>query len=589
MSPSPAAGTIVKKTSILLLLAIVAAGAALRFSNISEVEPFLADEAAYVLEARYIYSLLSAARESIRLKLQEKRTGQDLWKKEREKKRFTEDLEGKTPWYGRPGHLYLVCIAMAIAGPEKVYPGALVSAFFGTLCILLVFLLGQRLYGTGAGLIAAALFALSAVEVLYSRSFLTEEDSLFFFLLAVLCYLSNRKAPAERKWGSVAMCGLLLGVSFVVHYRMITYIFALWLLEVPFWLTKDLQALRYATLRSLVLGVGLLTPIGLTELPYYAAMLFAHFALKTTLPFTTYVEQLVGQFLYLVSTYADSPVTGVAAVNFLTYPFLLWTLEGAAVTIALLAGMIGFFVGLAKRRGLNEYLPAALFLVPWLSCTLFNPRTRYLSGFLPFGIVMAAACLQRFLQHAFSSRGRLGGWLLAAGLAAILVRGGTHALRAAEPKVSYGQAIAFIHERGPKAHLATFPLISQVYSGVKNVPDLWPASEEELREVYAQGHRYLVVDFVKDVIDVVVGQFNLDKKGEKFAAFRRRVDLIDRIESTLSPVYTCPNRHIGKLYNLFEVNQNFTRTIEYARQIRSSARATTIRVYDLEAYFRLGQ
>lgn len=578
-----------KKTSMLLLLAIVAAGAALRFSTIVEVEPFLADEAAYVLEARYIYSLLSAARQSIGLKLQEKRTGQDLWKKEREKRRFTEELEGKTPWYGRPGHLYLVGIAMAIAGPEKVYPGALVSAFFGTLCIVLVFVLGKRLYGTGTGLIAASLFALSAVEVLYSRSFLTEEDSLFFFLLAVLCYLSNRKAPSERTWGSLVASGFLMGVSFVVHYRMITYIFALWLMEIPFWLTKDLKGLRYATLRSLVLGAALLIPVALTELPYYAAMLFAHFALKTILPFATYVEQLVGQFLYLVSTYADSPVTGVATVNFLTYPFLLWTLEGAAVTLTLLAGMIGFFVSLAKRKGLNECLPAALFLVPWLSCTLFNPRSRYLSGFLPFGIIMAAACLQRLLQHAFSPRWRLRGWLLAAGFAAILARGGIHALRVAEPKVSYGHAIAFIHDRGARAHLATFPLISQVYSGVKSVPDLWPASEEELREAYAQGHRYLIVDFVKDVIDVVVGQFNLDKKGEKFAAFKRRVDLIDRIESTLSPVYTSPNRHIGKLYNLFEVNQHFSKTMEYARQIRSSARATTIRVYDLEEYFRLEQ
>ncbi len=568
--------------TVALLVAILVIGAVLRYYHLSEVEPFLADEAAYVLEARYIYSLLSTARQSLKLKREEIRTGKDVWKKDIEQQRFTQDLEGRVPWYARPGHLYLICLAMKLLGPDNLQAAATVSACFGTLSIVLVFILTNSLYGSIAGLVAAGLFSLSAVQVLYSRSFLTEQDSMFFFLLALLFYVSNRKAHPEQRWCSLVVAGLLMGVSFVIHYRMITYIAALWLLEAPFWCTTHLRSIRNAILRSLVLAGSILVPIVCTELPYYMAMLFTHFALKTTIPFNTYIEQLIGQFLYLVATYADSPATGIAAINVLTYPYLVWIIEGPLTCIALFGGIVFFSV---RTKGFPKHLIVVLFLVPWVSCTLFNPRTRYLSGFLPFGLIMLGASVQGLRSSLPLSRSKLQALICTAALVALFASALSHAVRAIEPTTSYRKAIAFLKERGAHAHLATFPLLSQVYVGVRYVPDQLPSSEEELHEAYQHGYRYLIVDFVKDVIDVVVDQFHLDKKGEKFATFKRRIDLVDHIESTTPPVYTCPNLHIGKVYNLFEVNQHFTTTMAYARAVRSSEKAMTIRVYDLERYF----
>jgi uncharacterized membrane protein len=175
-------GRIQKRLTVLLLLVIVSAGAVFRFYHIQHVEPFIADEAIYLLEARYLYSIVELSWKSLRLKAEESKTGKDLWKREREAERFADGIEGRPPWFARPGHLYLLCMAMMIFGPKSLIVGPVVSAFFGTLCIPLLFLLGRKLYGNTAGLLASAFFSLSGVQVLYSRSGLTEQDSLFFFL-----------------------------------------------------------------------------------------------------------------------------------------------------------------------------------------------------------------------------------------------------------------------------------------------------------------------------------------------------------------------------------------------------------------------
>lgn len=153
------------------------------------------------------------------------------------------------------------------------------------------------------------------------------------------------------------------------------------------------------------------------------------------------------------------------------------------------------------------------------------------------------------------------------------------------PKSSYRNAISFINAHGDTKHLSTFFMISQAYCGVKNVPGEWPSSLDELSRLYDTGYRYFIVDWMKDVIDVVIDQFNLTQKGEKFTAFKRRVELINQLETKISPAFTCPNRHIGELYNLFEVNQNFTKTMGYVRVVRENPAVHTIRVYDLKDYF----
>jgi hypothetical protein len=167
----------------------------------------------------------------------------------------------------------------------------------------------------------------------------------------------------------------------------------------------------------------------------------------------------------------------------------------------------------------------------------------------------------------------------------ILIVGGIYSVHALEPTSSYSKAIAFVKGRGDAKHLATFFLISQVYAGVNNVPREWPSSEDELRHLYTNGYRYFVVDWMKDVIDVALGQFNLAKKAEKFAAVKRRVDVINHIEARIIPAFTCPNKHLENVSTIFEVNLHFIKTIQYFRAIKENPKVNTIRVYDLREYF----
>jgi len=572
-----------KRLTVLMLLVIVATGAFVRFHNVHKVEPFVADEAIYVLEARYLYSIVESTWQSLRLKAEEQKTGEDLWNRQKEAERFTEDIKGQPPWFARPGHLYLVCLAMMIFGPDSVIVGPVVSAFFGTLCIPLMFLLGRKLYGNTAGLLGSAFFSLSAVQVIYSRSGLTEQDSLFFFLLALLFYVNDRTAQPGRKWWSLILSGFFIGVSFVVHYRMVTYMVAVAVLELPFWLRWRREALLYALKRAAILLGFASLPVLLTELPYYFVMLVVHMFMKARLPFQTYFEQLMGQAVYLVLAYKDAPNTGLRLENFLTYPYLIWKMEGPAFAIGLIPAA---FVILWHRRK-EDLLTTVLIVVPFLMCTLFNPRARYLSGFLPFLGLMIAAAIQRVREEDRFAGLRWPRPVAAAAVVLILSFGAIYSYRAAMPKTSYAHCIDFIrtHLDGQPKHLATLTVVSQVFCGVENVPSEWPSSEEELRELYDQGHRYFIIDFVKDVIDRVMVMLNLPAKGPKFEKFKQRIDVMNRIEERTTPVFTCDNLHLDKIYNVFEVNQQFSQTLQYLREGRNNPEGRVIRVYDLKDFF----
>jgi hypothetical protein len=572
-----------KWLTVLMLLAIVASGAVFRFHKLHTVEPFLADEAIYVLEARYLYSIVESAWHSMRLKAEEQKTGEDLWNREKEAERFTEHIEGKPPWFARPGHLYLVCLAMMIFGPDSLIVGPVVSAFFGTLCIPLIFLLGRKFYGNTAGLLGAAFFSLSGVQVIYSRSGLTEQDSLFFFLLALLFYVNDRAAQPERKWWSLILSGFFIGVSFVVHYRMVTYMVAIAVLELPFWLRWRREELLYALKRAAILLGFASLPLVLTELPYYFVMLAVHMFLKARLPFQTYFEQLMGQAMYLVLTYKDAPNTGLRLDNFLTYPYLIWKMEGPAFAIGLIPAAL---VILWTRRK-EDLLLTVLIVVPFLMCTLFNPRARYLSGFIPFLGLMIATAVQRLREEDRFAGLRWARPVAAAAVVLILAFGAVYSYRAAVPKTSYARSIDFIrtHQDGQPKHMASLTVVSQAFCGVKNVPSEWASSEEELRELYDQGYRYFIIDFVKDVIDRVMVMLNLPAKGPKFEKFKQRIDVMNRIEERTTPVFTCENLHLDEIYNVFEVNQHFSQTLQYLREIRNNPKARIIRVYDLKDYF----
>lgn len=88
--------------------------------------------------------------------------------------------------------------------------GRVLSALFDLASILLLFLIGRRLYGEKVGLLAAALLSLSVLNIQLSH-FYTVDTFTNFFVVAAFYFLL--RASASGRWGLYALTGLLLGLG----------------------------------------------------------------------------------------------------------------------------------------------------------------------------------------------------------------------------------------------------------------------------------------------------------------------------------------------------------------------------------------
>jgi len=171
-------------TTALLFLAILGGGSTLRFYKIRDIGPFIADEADYNLEAKYIFSLARGIYQSVKLKVREARTSEDLWRLDEQRSAVNAQMMGRSPWYARPGQIVIMAAAMAVWGPEP-YIGPIVSAISGVLTLLAVFFFARFTYGTAAGLFATAILAFSGIHITYCRTGLTESLNTLLVIAAL--------------------------------------------------------------------------------------------------------------------------------------------------------------------------------------------------------------------------------------------------------------------------------------------------------------------------------------------------------------------------------------------------------------------
>lgn len=108
---------------------------------------------------------------------------------------------------------------MQLAAPEmaKLYlAGRLVTAILGTATILVVFLLGKRLYNRAAGLNAAALYAIAPYAVVHAHFFTVDVPATFFVALALL---SAAILLEEQSWRSYVFAGVACGLCAATKYN----------------------------------------------------------------------------------------------------------------------------------------------------------------------------------------------------------------------------------------------------------------------------------------------------------------------------------------------------------------------------------
>jgi hypothetical protein len=560
--------------TICLLLLILAVAAVPRFYGLQEAGPFVADECDYYLESQFIHTGLVALLDSFQLFLEQRRTGEDLWKREEQLRFIEENTLGKSPWRARVGHNYLLVLGMAL-GKQGYNVGNYVSAVFGLLSVLLVFFLGRTLYDTGTGLLASALLAVSGFDVVYSRSALLEIDLNFFLLLATLFYVRSWRAAGGRALLWSCLASLALGMSFLIVYRALVPLLVFWLFEARLAVSRRGNGENPWVPRALALALPMFFLLLLAELPYYLGFLACKM-LSIVPPFMTYFQQVLASVVF-VGGYCLASTKKVSEwANFLSFPYLFWKMNGPLVTLTCFMAC-GY--ALWKRSRADLFL-AGLFLFPLLLFSVVQPRARYGSFAVCVGVLLAARFLREILA---GRRTRKTVFLVIPWVLLLIAEGLWHSGKAVQAPPGYRQAMEYMRSNKGIRHVSSYPVASAAYAGSEHVLPTWPESEAELHALYEDGYHYVLMDFVEVALD----RFTyLVPEGPKKERLTRSREVMARIKETMDPVFVCPNPPVAYLHNIFEVNHNFSMSMEFCRGILEHAEVLMpIRVYDVGDYF----
>ena len=107
-------------------------------------------------------------------------------------------------------------------GYDGVYlVGRALSAVMDLLCVLLVFLMGKRLYGARVGLVGALLLALTALSIQQSHYFTVDTSTTLYVTLAL--YLAVRVSQGKG-WGSTVAMALAFGLAVSAKISVLTFL-----------------------------------------------------------------------------------------------------------------------------------------------------------------------------------------------------------------------------------------------------------------------------------------------------------------------------------------------------------------------------
>lgn len=152
-------------------------------------------------------------------------------------------------WFGHPGSTTITLIAAidaavayagivmgdyanpvafakaAYADPAMLFlPARLAMALFGMLCVALTYLVGRRLHGRAAGLMAAALLALNGLHISWSQVIRTDIMASAFMLASLLFALRVAEQGRARDYG---WAGIFAGFAIATKWPAATIVVAI--------------------------------------------------------------------------------------------------------------------------------------------------------------------------------------------------------------------------------------------------------------------------------------------------------------------------------------------------------------------------
>jgi len=578
------------RPSIWKVLAVLAVlmllGSIPRLRGLGETGPYFIDQADYMLEAWWFRDTSRLLLESIPrwIRNPPEQASEELH-------RIFHQAEGHPMVLGRPLHDVLASIPMFFAG-YRPYIGNGVSAFFGILSLPALFLLYRKLFGPRGSLAAVALFAFMGVHVYYSRNFFPETDSTFFLIVALFFYMKSRDHLPKGGTGWIALCGFAWGLAITASDRWLSMIIVLWFLEAYLLVFEKKVSWRRSLQRFLALHGMLLLPLLAIELPY-VILRFIFWREDAQIPFPDYFRLLIKHFLIAqamaAARFIDAlPVSGFRLSDLLIFPDISVRYNGLFYTGFLLAGIAR---SLWKRR-IGDIVMLTCFFAPiiFLHLQAYHCMRHYSMTFPMIAMLIARGLFadkifekgtlesepsrhpplsqQRFIQA--------GGWrpwhraVLVALFLLTLGSGLSASWKAGIYPFSYPETAGKILDRSWKI-LATSPEIFQSYLGTERCRGI-PVSEEELSKDLGEGYRYLVVDFLPVIWEMMEG---VGIHHEKNAS---RLALLKKILEDNQPVAVFPNPGVATRDVTLEVLFHYSDAFEVAERIREAG-ADTIRIY----------
>jgi len=209
-----------------------------------------------------------------------------------------------------------------------------------------------------------------------------------------------------------------------------------------------------------------------------------------------------------------------------------------------------------------------------------------LSGSLPFGMICAALFLHSALDWA-RNRGPLA-WRAAwfATLLVLATQSGIAWSRIQAHdrlRADYRATAQYLLATGNPSHISVYPHPFRLYLGEDRTA-IPPSSEEELRELYEKGFRFVVlVEFMEYYVD----RFDVPELTSRIPAIRSLPEsrtLLEKIRKALKPEYEAACDFCVSPLNIFEINLNYKKSLAFIEE-SSQNRYGTIKVYDLGKYF----
>lgn len=278
-----------------------------------------------------------------------------------------------------PGTYAAYAVILAIFGQTVtgIHLGAL---FINAATILLVYLLGRKLFDPIVGVVAAAVFGF--VTLAASMSALSANSEHFVLLPAVAGIVLLLDAVKNRKLWLLSVSGLLLSLAFIMKQHGIAFVLfgGVYLLFCE--LGKRPFVPKTFVLRVSVFVAGLLLPFGITCLILYRAGAFEKFWFWTFQYAWKYVTMMP------LSTGLTSLTNNLTSI--IVSSIVIWILAGL--------GLIGLFVN-KKTRHHGPFVVGFLFFSFLSTCPGLYFRGHYFILLMPAIAILAGiaiSCLSNF-------------------------------------------------------------------------------------------------------------------------------------------------------------------------------------------------